>query len=285
MKKATFKSFAKINLTLDVLDRLPNGYHSIKMVMQTISLYDTVCVEAFTDDNRIQITSSLPYLPTGPDNLAYKAAELFFAQTGIRGGAKIHLDKHIPVGAGLAGGSSNCAVVLKALNKLFNARLSTAQLCKMGVELGADVPYCILGGTRLAEGIGERLSPLPKMPRCRILLVKPAFSISTKTVYEKIDNFSDYRRPDTQLVIDGLKENDLHKITCGMANVLEEVSLSDHPVLSSLKEELADLGADIAQMSGSGPTVFGIFSDPQKALEAKNRLWGKYRTVYLCNPV
>lgn len=285
MKKATFKSFAKINLTLDVLGKLPNGYHTIKMVMQTISLFDTVSVEANFEDSGITVSSSLPYLPVGADNLAYKAADMFFSETGIKGGVKIHLDKHIPVGAGLAGGSSNCAVVLKALNKLFDAGLSTRKLCQMGTELGADVPYCILGGTRLAEGIGEKLSPLPKMPQCRILLVKPAFSISTKSVYEKIDNYSNYRRPDTDSVIEGLKENSLTKITAGMANVLEEVSLSDYPILSALKSELMELGADAAQMSGSGPTVFGIFSDNQKAVEAKNKLWGKYRTVYLCNPV
>lgn len=285
MKKATFKSFAKINLTLDVLGKLPNGYHDIKMIMQSISLYDMITVEAYTEGEGINITTSLPYLPANNDNLAYRAAELFLEETGISGQVNIHLEKHIPVGAGLAGGSTDCAGVLKALNKLYGTGLSTRKLCQMGVKLGADVPYCILGGTRLAQGIGEVLSPLPKMPYCRVLLVKPGFSISTKTVYEKIDNYNNYRRPDTDLVIEGLKERNFSKITSGMANVLEEVSINDYPVLSTLKEELMDLGADAAQMSGSGPTVFGIFTSSAKAVEAKNKLWGKYKTVYLCNPV
>lgn len=285
MKKATFKSYAKINLTLDVLGKRQNGYHDIKMIMQTISLYDTVTVELTDKAGGISVSANLPYLPRGRENLAYRAAELFFDKTGINAGAVITLDKHIPVGAGLAGGSSNCAVVLKALNKLCASNLSGEALCEMGASLGADVPYCILGGTKLAEGIGERLSPLAKMPPCRILLVKPAFSISTKAVYEKIDSFSGFRRPDTGMVIQGLKERSMDKITRGMANVLEEVSISDHPVLADLKNELLSLGADGAQMSGSGPTVFGIFTDRERAFAAKNRLRGKYKTVYLCNPV
>lgn len=288
MKKATFKAYAKINLTLDVLGKRADGYHEIKMVMQTVSLYDTVTVELLENENdsgKIYAETNLPFLPTGGDNLACRAAELFFAETGLNYGAKITLEKHIPVGAGLAGGSSDCAVVLKALNKLCDSGLSMHKLCSMGVRLGADVPYCLLGGTRLAEGIGERLSPLPRMPRCSVLLVKPAFSISTKSVYEKIDSISDYRRPDTERVIDGLYSSRLEEIAAGMGNVLEEVSVSDYPVLDEVKLQLLSLGAEAAQMSGSGPTVFGLFSDISKAREAKNKLWGKYRTVYLCSPV
>ena len=282
--KATYKSYAKINLSLDVLGRMDNGYHQVKMVMQTVSLFDTITVETLPEKD-IRISANLPFLPTGPENLAYKAAEMFFAETGIEGGAAINLNKHIPVGAGLAGGSSNCAVVLRALNRLYGAELSTHRLCTMGEKLGADVPYCILGGTRLAEGIGEQLSPLPRMPFCHILLVKPAFSISTKSVYEKIDSYDDYRRPDTDQVINGLKSRNLQALAKGMGNVLEEVSLNDYPVLRELKEQLKEYGAVAAQMSGSGPTVFGIFTDRRKAEFAKNQLWGKYKTVYLCNPV
>ncbi len=282
--KATYKSYAKINLSLDVLGRMENGYHQVKMVMQTVSLYDTVTVET-RPESEIKLRTNLSFLPSGPENLAYRAAELFFAETGIEGGADITLAKHIPVGAGLAGGSGNCAVVLRALNRLYGAGLSTRRLCLMGEKLGADVPYCILGGTRLAEGIGEKLSPLPRLPFCHILLVKPAFSISTKSVYEKIDSRSDYRRPDTEQVIHGLKNRSIRDIAKGMGNVLEEVSLSDYPVLGELKDKLIECGAAAAQMSGSGPTVFGIFTDRRKAEEAKNKLWGKYKTVYLCNPV
>lgn len=282
--KATYKSFAKINLSLDVLGRMENGYHQVKMVMQTVSLYDTVTVETLPD-KEITVASNLSFLPTGPENLAYRAAELFFAETGVSGGAAINLEKHIPVGAGLAGGSGNCAVVLRALNRLYGAGLSTRRLCLMGEKLGADVPYCILGGTRLAEGIGERLSPLPRLPFCHILLVKPAFSISTKAVYEKIDSRTDYRRPDTEQVIRGLKCRSIPAVAQGMGNVLEEVSLSDYPVLRELKDKLSEYGAAAAQMSGSGPTVFGIFTDRRKAENAKRQLWGQYKTVYLCNPV
>ena len=282
--KATYKSYAKINLSLDVLGRMDNGYHQVRMVMQTVSLFDTITIETLPE-KEISITANLPFLPTGPDNLAYKAAEMFFAETGIEGGAAINLNKHIPVGAGLAGGSSNCAVVLRALNRLYGAELSTRRLCLMGEKLGADVPYCILGGTRLAEGIGERLSLLPRMPFCHILLVKPAFSISTKSVYEKIDSYDDYRRPDTEQVINGLRSRSIQTMAKGMGNVLEEVSLNDYPVLKELKEQLRDYGAVAAQMSGSGPTVFGIFTDRRKAEFAKHQLWGRYKTVYLCNPV
>lgn len=285
MKRATFKAFAKINLTLDVLGRRPDGYHDIKMVMQTVSLYDTVAVELTDESKAISVETNLSFLPTGPDNLAYRAAELFFKETGLESGVKISLRKHIPVGAGLAGGSSDCAVVLKALNKLCAAGLSMRKLCSMGVKLGADVPYCLLGGTRLAEGIGERLSPLPRMPRCHILLVKPSFSISTKTVYEKIDSFTDYRRPDTDAVIAALHSGDLSALAKGMGNVLEEVSLADYPVLASLKRQLCSLGAIAAQMSGSGPTVFGIFTNAEAAADAKKKLQENYRTVYLCSPV
>ncbi len=285
MKRATFKSYAKINLTLDVLGKRPDGYHEVEMIMHTTSLSDTVSVELDETGEGITVETSLPFLPVGEDNLAYKAARLFLSETGLRGGVKIVLEKHIPVGAGLAGGSSNCAVVLKALDRLAGANLGIERLCEMGAALGADVPYCLLGGARLARGIGEKLSPLPPLMPCHILLVKPAFSISTKQVYEKIDSRSGFRRPDTEAVIRGLEQGDLGKIAAGMANVLEEVSISDYPVLAEVKQKLVSLGAVVSQMSGSGPTVFGIFTDRRKAVAAKNELWGKYKTVYLCKPV
>ena len=283
MKKAVTKAFAKINLSLDVLGKLENGYHEVQMVMQTVSVFDLVTVE--TTESGISLTTNLPFLPTDNGNIAYKAAEEFFNYTGIRGGVKIDISKRIPVGAGLAGGSSNASAVLKTMNKLFNAGLSLKELCSIGVKLGADVPYCILGGTRLAEGIGEKLSSLPKIPKCSVVLVKPAFSISTKAVYEKIDSCTDFRRPETKNLIDGLHEGNLEKIVSSMGNVLEEVSITEHPILQTAKNELIELGAIGAQMSGSGPTVFGIFKDYDLACEAKKQLWKKYKTVYICNPV
>ncbi len=283
MKKAVTRAYAKINLSLDVMGTLENGYHEVKMVMQTVSLYDLVTVTKI--DDGIEVSTNLPFLPTDKNNLAYKAAVEFFNYTKIKPCVHINISKRIPVGAGLAGGSSNASAVLKALNKLFDTKLSLKKLCELGVKIGADVPYCILGGTRLAEGIGEKLSPLPKIPSCHILLVKPSFSISTKDVYNKIDSIKDYRHPETDRLIEGICEKNIDKIASSMGNVLEEVSLSDYPVLSTLKEELRELGAIGSQMSGSGPTVFGIFKNAEDAKKAKETLWGKYKTVYICMPV
>ena len=283
MKKAVTRAYAKINLSLDVLGTLENGYHEVQMVMQTVSLYDLVTVTKIEEG--IEVSTNLPFLPTDKNNLAYKAAVEFFNYTGIKPCVHINISKRIPVGAGLAGGSSNASAVLKALNKLFDTKLSLKKLCQLGVKIGADVPYCVLGGTRLAEGIGEKLSPLPKIPPCHILLVKPSFSISTKTVYDKIDSVKNYRHPDTDRLIEGICESDIDKIASSMGNVLEEVSLTDYPILSALKEELRSLGAIGSQMSGSGPTVFGIFKTAEEAKKAKEVLWGKYKTVYICTPV
>lgn len=283
MDSLTVKAFAKINLSLDVLGTLPNGYHEVKMVMQTVSLFDTV--ELTKQDEGITLGCSLKFLPTGPENLAYRAAEAFFKETGISGGVKIYLKKHIPVGAGLAGGSSNAAAVLTGLNRLYDANLSTHKLCEIGTTLGADVPYCIIGGTRLAEGIGEKLSPLPRLPYCHIVLVKPAFSISTKWAYDNIDACPDIAHPPTDKLIEALHNSDLYAICNNMGNVLEDVSIAHHPVLSSVKDDLYSLGAIGAQMSGSGPTVFGIFDDEEKALHAKDVLWKKYKTAYICRGI
>ena len=283
MKKVVTKAFAKINLSLDVLGRLENGYHEVQMVMQTVSVFDLVTVSKIK--HGIELSTNLPYLPIDGNNIAYKAAEEFFNYTGIKEGVSIDISKRIPVGAGLAGGSSNASAVLKAMNKLFGTGLSLKELCEIGVKIGADVPYCILGGTRLAEGIGEKLSSLPRLPKCCIVLVKPSFSISTKSVYEKIDSCDNYRRPETKKLIEGLKEGNLEMITGSMGNVLEEVSITEHPILQKVKEELMELGAINAQMSGSGPTVFGIFRNYDHARAAKKELWGKYKTVYICTPV
>ena len=283
MKKISAKAFAKINLSLDVLRKLENGYHDVCMVMQSVSVFDIVTVSEIK--HGIEISTNLPYLPLDANNHAYKAAEEFFKYTGVNGGVRIDISKRIPVGAGLAGGSSNASATLKALNTLFNTRLSLKELCKIGVKIGADVPYCILGGTRLAEGIGDKLSPLPKMPKCSIVLVKPAFSISTKSVYEKIDGCTNIKHPDTGALIEGLEEQSLSKICGAMGNVLEEVSVAEHPIISEAKSDLLSFGAINAQMSGSGPTVFGIFTNIDDARKAKNELWGKYKTVYICSPV
>lgn len=283
MDNISVKAYAKINLSLDILGTLPNGYHEVKMVMQTVSLYDLV--ELTKKDEGITLGCSVKFLPTNSDNLAYRAAESFFKETGISGGCDIFLKKHIPIGAGLAGGSSNAAAVLTGLNTLYDARLSTEKLCEMGKALGADVPYCIIGGTRLAEGIGENLSPLPRLPYCHIVLVKPAFSISTKWAYENFDACTDVVHPPTDKLIEALRKRDLKGVCANMGNVLEDVSIAHYPILSAVKNDLYDLGAVGAQMSGSGPTVFGIFEDEEKAKAAKEILWKKYKTAYVCRGI
>ena len=283
MKKIVAKSFAKINLSLDVLGKLDNGYHEVKMVMQTVSVFDIVTVTQIKKG--IELSTNLPYLPIDSNNIAYRAAEEFFKHTNLNSGVSIDISKRIPVGAGLAGGSSNASAVLKAMNKLFGTGLTLKELCEIGIKLGADVPYCILGGTRLAEGIGEKLSPLPRLPKCSMVLVKPSFSVSTKSVYEKFDSLKSVNHPDTKTLLSGLYDRDLKKVVSGMGNVLEDVSINEHPVLEEIKKELLDLGAIKAQMSGSGPTIFGIFRTYDEARNAKSQLWGKYKTVYICTPV
>lgn len=283
MDSLTIRSYAKINLSLDVLGTLPNGYHDIKTVMQTVSLFDLVSLEK--TQSGVELGSTLRFLPDNSDNLAYAAAEAFFRESGIKGGVRIFLKKHIPVGAGLAGGSSNAAAVLRGLNLLYGANLRTRTLCEIGKALGADVPYCIIGGTRLAEGIGERLSPLPKMPQCYIVLVKPRFSISTAWAYSNIDACESIVHPDTDALIDALSRGDLEGVCAHMGNVLEDVSVSRYGVLNDIKKSLISFGALGAQMSGSGPTVFGIFSDAEKAFEAKDALRSEYKTAYVCRVI
>lgn len=283
MDSLSIRAYAKINLSLDVLGVLPNGYHNIKTVMQTVSLFDSVSLEK--TESGIELDSTLHFLPNNSDNLAYAAAAAFFRESGIKGGVRIFLKKYIPVGAGLAGGSSDAAAVLRGLNRLYGAKLKTGRLCEIGKPLGADVPYCIIGGTRLAEGIGEKLSPLPKMPPCSIVLVKPPFSISTAWAYSNIDACENIVHPDTDALIDALSKGDLEGICAGMGNVLEDVSVTRYGILNDIKADLISLGALSAQMSGSGPTVFGIFRDEEKAALAKEALRRKYRTAYVCRAI
>lgn len=283
MDKVMVRAYAKINLSLDVLGRLPNGYHEVKMVMQTVSLYDSVFLTK--KEFGIELGSTLSFLPCNADNLAYAAAEAFFRECGIEGGVNIFLEKHIPVGAGLAGGSSDASAVLRGLNRLYGTRLSSRRLCEIGKTLGADVPYCILGGTRLAEGIGEILSPVPKIPRCFVLLIKPQFSISTAWAYSNIDSCENIVHPDTEGLISALRRGNIEGVCRCLGNVLEDVSITRYPILSEIKSDLVSLGALGALMSGSGPTVFGIFTDEAAALAAKENLRAKYKTAYLCRTV
>ncbi|MCI9614882.1 4-(cytidine 5'-diphospho)-2-C-methyl-D-erythritol kinase [Lachnospiraceae bacterium 62-26] len=267
MDKLDLKALGKINLGLDVLGRRENGYHDVRMVMQTIYLYDQIRIEKAKEPG-IQIYTNLFYLPVNENNLAYRAADLLMKEFGIKEGVKITLDKHIPVAAGMAGGSSNAAAVLYGINRMFSLGLTQKELMVRGVSLGADVPYCIMRGTVLAEGIGEVLTPLAAMPRCYVLIAKPPISVSTKVVYEKLDSHKIEVHPDIDGIIDGLKLHDLRKVAACMGNVLENVTIEEYPVIEDIKKIMIREGALNAMMSGSGPTVFGLFDDKRRARQA-----------------
>ena len=267
MDKLELKALGKINLGLDVFGKRENGYHDVRMVMQTVYLYDQIWMVK-TKEPGIRLSTNLFYLPVNENNLAYRAAELLMKEFGIQEGIKIILDKHIPVAAGMAGGSSNAAAVLFGMNRMFSLGLSQKELMERGVSLGADVPYCIMRGTVLAEGIGEKLTPLPPMPRCFVLLAKPSISVSTKMVYEKLDSHEIAKHPDIDGIIEGLKGRDLLSVAACMGNVLEKVTVEAYPVINEIKEVMKKQGALNAMMSGSGPTVFGLFDDKKKAKKA-----------------
>lgn len=271
MDKLELKALGKINLGLDVLGRRDNGYHDVRMVMQTVYLYDQIKIER-TKEPGIQLSTNLFYLPVNENNLAYQAANLLMEEFQISEGVKITLDKHIPVAAGMAGGSSNAAAVLFGINQMFSLGLSQKELMERGVTLGADVPYCIMRGTVLAEGIGEILTPLPDMPKCYILIAKPPISVSTKMVYEKLDAHEIQEHPDIDGILHGLENQDLQQIASCMGNVLEKVTIEEYPVIEEIKSVMKDNGALNAMMSGSGPTVFGIYDDKQQAKNATSKI-------------
>ncbi len=281
---AQLKALAKINLGLDVIGRRENGYHDVRMVMQTIYLYDDVTIRK-TEEPGIIVKTNLSFLPVNEDNIAYKAAKMLIEEFGIEKGVEITLNKHIPVAAGLAGGSSNAAAVLVGMNQIFGLKLSQKDLMERGVKLGADVPYCVMRGTVLAEGIGEILSPLPPMPKCYILIAKPGINVSTKVVYEKLDSKPIENHPDIDAIIEGLEQKDIHKVAASLGNVLEAVTIEDYPVIEEIKDVMKKAGALNAMMSGSGPTVFGIFDDKKIAKEAKETIkaMGIAKQVYLAD--
>lgn len=256
------KAYAKINLALNVIGRRANGYHDLRMIMQTIGVYDILTFRK-TDEPAITMTCSVPGLPTDDSNLVVKAAKLMFQTYGIEGGMSIHLDKRIPAAAGLAGGSTDGAAVFKAINYMYDLNASTEDLQKLGVTLGADIPYCIMGGTALAEGIGEELTNLPSPPLCHILLVKPNVNVSTKYVYEHIDSEDpdDLSCADIEGMIDGLYNSDMTKIISCMGNDLANVTEKEYSRIGELKSIMLESGAMASMMSGSGPSVYGFFDN------------------------
>lgn len=279
------QAFAKINLGLDVLGKREDGYHEVRMIMQTIRMYDQLDMRKSVEPG-IHLTTNKKYIPVDENNLVWRAAKLMMDTCGIIEGVSIHLHKVIPVAAGMAGGSSDAAATLVGMNRLFHCGLSKEKLMELGVQIGADVPYCVLRGTALAEGIGEKLTVLPPMPDCWILIGKPGISVSTKYVYTTFDLNTDTVHPDIDGMKKALEDGNLYGITERMGNVLQDVTIPAYPEVERIKEQMKTLGAVNAMMSGSGPTVFGIFDNEEKAQEAcqKLRESGSCQQVFLTVP-
>lgn len=265
------RAYAKVNLGLDVVRRREDGYHEVRMIMQTIQMYDRLDMEK-TSEPGIHLTTNLSFIPTNENNLVYKAAKLLMDEFHVQEGINIHLNKVIPVAAGMAGGSSDAAAALVGINRLFELGLSKKELMERGVKIGADVPYCVMRGTALAEGIGEILTPLAPMPTCYVLIGKPEVSVSTPFVYKNLKLDENTFHPDIDGMVQALKEKDLYGITGRMGNVLETVTIPAFPEIETIKNHMKDHGAVNAMMSGSGPTVFGIFDEEEKAKQAYEAL-------------
>lgn len=278
-------AFAKINLSLDVVRKREDGYHDLKMVMQSIDLHDDIHL-AITNSKKIEISTDLRFLPDNDGNIAYRAASLFYEKTGIElPGLKIEIKKRIPVGAGLGGGSADGAAVLWGLCRLYELNIDTETLQQWGLSIGADVPFCVLGGTALAEGVGEILCSLTPLSDCHILLVKPRFSISTASVFSKLDVKALRNHPDTEGLIDAIKKRDLRAIAIRLYNVLETVTGKENSIINHIKNKMIDLGAMGAAMSGSGPTVFSVFEDETTARQAYTHFKDRFDETFLCRPL
>ena len=277
------KAYAKINISLDVIGKREDGYHLLEMIMQSIDLYDELNIEKQNKD--ITIKCNKPYVPTDERNLAYKAARLFMEKYQINSGVSININKNIPVCSGLAGGSTDGAAVLKAMNKIFDINASDEELMGLGLQLGADVPYCIKGGTALCKGIGEEVTKLKDFKDKILVLVKPPFGVSTKSVYQEFDLTKARSHPNTDVLIKAIEENDLRLVANNMKNLLENVTLRKHKILISIKEEMKNSGSIGTMMSGSGPTVFAFFDDMLKAQKCFEKMRSKYNDVFITRTI
>lgn len=271
MKQITKKAYAKINLALDVLRRRPDGYHDVKMIMQTVDIYDTLTFTA-KEETGIVLKVDNSELSAGKDNLICRAAERLSEESGVTKGVEILLTKRIPIAAGMAGGSTDAAATLHGINELFELGYSLEELQKIGVEIGADIPYCLMGGTALSEGIGEVLTRLPSPPQCSLVAAKPDINVSTKFVYENLHAESLSYHPDIDGMIEAVKSGSLNKVADKLGNVLETVTVKEYPVIDEIKELMKSEGAENALMSGSGPTVFGIFANEETARGAARQI-------------
>lgn len=273
MKELTIESYGKINLCLDVLFERPDKYHELQTIMQQISLKDTITIKEIQEG--IIIESNNSNVPLDSRNLAYKAWEKMKELKEGAKGIHIMIHKEIPVAAGLAGGSSNAAAILKGLNEFWNLELSEEELISLGKDLGADVPYCIVGGTVLAEGIGQKLTKLKPFSGKHILLINPGFAVSTEEVYKKL-NLGCTKTTDMKGIISAMENNDLEYLVNNMVNEMEMVVIADHPIVGQIKNDMLECGAMEALMSGSGPTVFGLFKEEEKLDYCKEKLSNKY---------
>lgn len=269
--KMYLKAYGKINLALDVIRKREDGYHDVRMVMQTVGIYDGIEIVR-TNTGKIEIDTNIFYLPTNENNIVYKAVKLLFDEFDIKDGVRIKLKKFIPVAAGMAGGSADAASVLFGINKMFDLKLTLEQLMERGVKIGADVPYCLMRGTALSEGIGEKLTRLPDMVKCPILIAKPSVSVSTKYVYENLKLDENISHPDIDGMIEAIKNQDLKMIASKMENVLETVTAKEYPEIEVIKKTMIECNALNSLMSGSGPTVFGLFESEEDAYKAKEKI-------------
>ena len=277
------KAYGKINLSLDVVGKREDGYHLLKMIMQSVDLYDSISFEKC--NKGINISCNKPYIPTDDKNLVYKAAKLFMDTYDINEGINMYIKKNIPVSAGMAGGSADAAAVFKALREVFKIDADDNELMNLGVKIGADVPYCIIGGTALCEGIGEIITPLKPFKNHVLVLVKPNFGVSTKEVYRNLDISKIFKHPNTEVLIKAMEEENLESVCSNMKNLLENVTLRKYPVLKRIKEDMIKMGAMGSMMSGSGPTIFAFFDDMLKAQRCYDKFKTQYREVYITRTI
>lgn len=277
------KAYAKINVLLDVVGKKENGYHLLEMIMQSIDLYDLIDVNKI--ENGINIKCNKSYIPVNSKNIAYKAAELFINTYGINEGVSINICKNIPTSAGLGGGSSDGAAVLKAMREIFHVKISDKELEELGVKIGADVPFCINGGTAFCEGIGEIITPMKKFQNKILVVVKPKFGVSTKWVYSEYDKILNVRKPETEKILKAVKDDDVKEVSLNMANVLEDVTTSKYGIISKIKRDMIRFGALGSMMSGSGPSVFAFFEDSLSAQRCFENMKENYHETFITRTI
>jgi 4-diphosphocytidyl-2-C-methyl-D-erythritol kinase len=277
------KAYAKINISLDIVGKREDNYHLLKMIMQNIDLYDEIAINKI--ESGIKLKCNKSFIPTDSRNLAYKAADAFIKRYNLSEGVYINIKKNIPASAGLAGGSTDCATVLKIMNRLFDVNANEKELMEIGVGLGADVPYCIKGGTALCEGIGEIITELKPFKGHILILVKPPFSVSTKDVYSSFDINKVRIHPSTKLLIEAIDQNNLNFVAANMKNLLENVTINNNRSILTIKEKMIRYGAIGSMMSGSGPSVFGFFDDMLKAQKCYDEMKKIYREVFITRTI